>query len=594
MNVFPIWIDKLSNEIFLYPQHVKMLNHDLLREIQNTIGNIQKIKHIDKETNDFLSCLSYKCIRLLYEIESRIYEIFYLGPKEISVFHDYRTCLLKAFDAIRLKEKTIGETCGLEFLRFKRNEMLSEQFQIQGEMKQFMIKPTKELINNYMITKNVKDLLLDNSNGNDKKLQEYFANANKISLSLLFSDCIRFIYANDDLDLNKKMELIKKLINCTKKSICLFDDLDMCLSMSLSVLFHPKNNNPNNNDIQCFFNFIDEYSNSYGEKIVDFIEKFAKDDEIIKYGILNSISALKIKNPFKNIKIETLDSCVNEVLSKMRWTPSKSFEYAQNLEKSISSKITFSKFSFLEENEDIKLIVEKNNIDILTAISSKHLNFMKYMIFYIEEKNIKTLIQVFNKMLELENIEKIGDNIFAALANVLPLRPYLIKQIIPIIKKIPSQCDSSPFIRFMSYNCTSDEICEIYDNVIVFPSNEQHVKSLFKDSIRWRKLPLSMFWFIVNCVLDSQCYDNVIIYRAIGNVLLIIDDNNNSVYKEFIILLLHKYLPSEQMKDLLDAVFRKQIIDLDTKKEIIDNWMLLNSNSTNAFLKANSIDIYNK
>jgi hypothetical protein len=90
------------------------------------------------------------------------------------------------------------------------------------------------------------------------------------------------------------------------------------------------------------------------------------------------------------------------------------------------------------------------------------------------------------------------------------LKPDFAGALAPIMAELPPSVDPSPFIRFLCFNCTSEEIAKLTQTPL-WPTVDAQGCQLLKDSLKWKSTVQCSFWMVARRAFLAQKFNKPVL-----------------------------------------------------------------------------------
>lgn len=502
---------------------------------QSASENLSKIygfQQVISKDKKLSGIFVYKCLRMLQEVDylNITFRIEDQAPNsqfQVAVAR-LRTILQALFRA-----NTDFSVCGREFLRIALDRPLIGEFMSNFMMDKFLEdSPPDPMFMHLMVPKDAQEKIESAKSKSSSMKQiasDLVARYNRLTLHFFICDCIRYIFNVPALDYQQKASLVLALLDQMphKEAMITSFEVNLCLCLDL-LTFTSKNRD--RSAIKAFFEIYKQY-NSLGY----FIERVSKKYPSMALSVATAMKVCKTEIPSNYIKWPDVEeeapaldtnSLLTETIDKLKWSTRDTPAVAA-LVNSCASQLMVNIFDKgpcelsipVRRNEELNLVIRSENLRIIAKLCEKNAGIFRMTIY--ELGLAKSYVMLKNLLSDLFKSEA-SNTVFPALSKVLVIQPELIEPVASVIADAPENLDPSPFIRFMSYNCTADDLATLLQRPI-FPKDHEQAVHLFKDSVRWRQTAQCTFWIIVRKAYASPQHHNSVV-EAFGSVVKLLGE----------------------------------------------------------------------
>ena len=490
---------------------------DILRKIYEFHAVISKDKKLS-------GIFVYKCLRMLQEADY-LNVTFRIEQQVQNNSFQAATAKLRTILQALFKANTDFSVCGREFLRLALDRPLINEFMSNFMMDRFLADTSPDSTFLRLMVPKASQQKIDEVKSGSSSVKQVveglISHYNQITVHFLICDCIRYVLAVPALDYQQKAELVLELLDHLPHKEAMVTSFEVNLCLCLDVLTFTLNNK-DRSAIKAFFEVYKQYNG-----LSHFIERVAKKYPAVALSVAAAMSVCKVAIPSNIIQWPAIEqeavaldtsSILSEAMDKLKWSKRDMSgvlnDCAAKLMVNIFDKGPCELSVPIRHNDELNLIIKNGNVMILAKLCEKNSGVLRMTIYELgQAKSYAMLKDVISEVFKGEAV----DTVFPSLSKVLVLQPELIETVAAVLGEAPPTADPSSFIRYMSYNCTSDELATLLQRPI-FPKDPQQASQLLKDSLRWRQTAQCAFWLILRKAYTSTQHHNTIIDAFTSNI----------------------------------------------------------------------------
>ena len=574
---------------------------DALVEFRNILERINSSILTILNNSSLISIYIYQLLRFLQQINYSVILISLEQEKPKPLLQILTAQMISTLKRLLAGSFDIGDVCGREFLRFSLDHSLVSEFSFSTEIKDLAKPPKNEFIKT-LIPKNIQDEIDESLVGEDcsqtiQNLQSLLNQNCPETIHFLICDIIRYTFAAKRLTVETKTEFIKSLLTLIpnwKETIYTFE---ICIVLIIDIITYQRQLKLKEDEIniRVIFNLIREFP-----LLLKFIERLVEKDQLMILFLAEAAAKCSETNLFVNITLPTVEpeepkidtkAALNELLSKLKWQ--RKSDGGTTLITDFASQVIhnlqpcYFEIPF-KPSEDLQIILDSGNANAIASVCELDQNVFKTTIYALSDKKelveniIDILVKTEAKSFMLQSFSK-----------VLVIAPHLLRTVIKFLPQIPNNIDPTPFIRYMSYNLTNDEIIQILNfssniqnsnSFYPFPSDDETVESLIKSSLNWKETAQTTFWMIiVNTAINRDPTNAKNLINAIEKLLPQIA--NFPVVFIQIRMMLQKMQPSPLLSKLANSFMKGNEKICEAFAIIIAYWFQASQDDTIAFLQ---------
>jgi hypothetical protein len=306
--------------------------------------------------------------------------------------------------------------------------------------------------------------------------------------------------------------------------------------------------------VRTFFHVFREYPH-----LSRFVDKMCVRHPRIQLAVAEAMAACGEAINVRSVVLPVVESepqgmdlqgLLNQAVQKLKWQKNSATVVAECAGLILRAILAEAPPVFdvpVSRNEAVRMMIRAKNAAICSSVCSKNNGILKLTIYELVAGGE---IEFLKSVLPLLFESTAAATVLSALSKSLVLKPEFTESMAPVVSEIPPSVDPSPFIRFMSHNCTLDEIAVLTNNV-VFPSVPSQVIQLFRDSLKWKSIVQSSFWLIVKRAYICERYTAVILSAFQGLIKPLSEGQVSSFQMR---QLLRKTAPSSAVAPLVEEM----------------------------------------
>jgi hypothetical protein len=522
------------------------------------LDQIKEIQSAISKKPELCSILIYICLRFLQEIDFLNVAVSIEDRPPVKQFPIVLSRLRGTLSPFFREGIDCSVSCGREFLRFGLDRPLICEFVSNFQVTQkYFGNPSPEFLHLLIpeaaqekIQQLVDPALIPNV------VQELIASRNPESVHFMICDLLRFCFSSSKITQDIKCRFILELLHALPNRDHMINTVEVGLCLCID-LFAFQRGVGDLSAIHAFFHVFRKYPS-----LLPFIDKVCVRHAMIPLAIAEAMAACNEVIPITSVVLPVVEiepmgldiqGILTQAIRKLRWqknSPTVLAECSQNLLRAIMADGPCMFDLPLTRNEGLKTIIRAGNAAIIAAVCTKHHAILTMAMYeLVVDTNLELLKQVLALVFESE----VASWVIPALSKVLVLTPEFIDSMPEVIAEIPTTVDPSAFIRYLSYNCTMDEIATLTETVL-FPSVDSQVSQLFKASLKWKTTVQSSFWVIVKRAFVCDRYTRVIITAFQALIKPLSEGQISSLHLKQI---LRRTIPSPMLSSLIHEMVRE-------------------------------------
>lgn len=584
----------------------KLKGQSDLNSLENFKKILEKIKEIIPailKNPTLISLYIYQLLRFLQQIN---YSIMILSledspeqenPKRLlSLLPIITALLISILKSLMKGTFEIGEICGREFLRFSLDHSLVSEFPFSTDIKNYTIPPKNEFIKT-LIPNEIQRELDESLVGKEwtqaiQNLKTILDTKSKDTIHFLICDIIRYVFSAKRLPTDTKAEFIKSLLTLIPNWKYEIYTFEICIVLFIDIVTFQRQQQSKEDDsnIRVCFKLIREFP-----LFLTFVENLVKTDQLMLLFLAEAATRCDEQKLFENItlpavepeapKVDTREE-LKQLLSKLKWQ--RKADGGSSLLSDFASQVIhnlqpcFFEIPF-KTSDDLQVILDSGNPSVIASVCEKDQNVFKMALFALADKR-----EIIEKVLEiLMKTEIVKTFMLQSFAKVLVIAPNILPSVMPLLPKIPKTVDPTPFLRYMSYNLTNDEIIQILNqdlNSSLFPTDENFVENLIRSSLNWKETAQTVFWMIiVSTAVNRDSVNAKNVFSTIEKLLSQIV--NFPVVFIQIRLLLQKMKPTPMISKLADGFMKGSDKLQNAFIIMVSSWFKASQDDTVTFLQ---------
>jgi hypothetical protein len=467
---------------------------------QSSLQVIHQIIHADsalaRDPSAVSSMLIYYALRCVQEIEYRNVAVILESPGNMG-----QSQPLADFVADKLQPKTTPNpyiACGREILRFgfDRPLMTPRLSRVLSDEPTGLPMPS---FVHLLIPPTIQEFLL-NCSDPDKvptACKTVISACPLATLHFFLGDCIRFVFACPRFDCDSKIRFVMGFLKSCPYAESIVNTFQIAICICLELFCFQVGQV---SSARAFFAVYRAFP-----QLLPFIERMAVRHAFIRVHIAEALASCHETLPLSSVTlpqvhiessytISDLPGLLDDMIRKLKWVkdPGVLAECGSQISKIILAG-DFREFDIpVQMSKELEIVLKSAPPQLIAAVCTRNPHILKMTIYDLGTRNLELLKNV---LAELFQTEAAG-TVLPALAKVLLILPIMMDSMPALLAIVPPTVDTSPFIHFMSHNCTTDELIQLSAN-LQFPREGVQVVRLFRESLKWRPIVQGAFWIIV-------------------------------------------------------------------------------------------------
>jgi hypothetical protein len=464
---------------------------------------LQQIKeiqpHIMKHP-ELASILAYKSLRSLQEIDF-LNVAFRLENRPANKQFQIVTAQLREILTPIFKENVdFSVSCGREFLRLALDKPLICEFNPNFRLElKFLSNPSPEFLKVLIPESSLERLQrLDEPPLVASIAHDLVSHYNPETAHFFICDYIRYAFSSNRLSWETKLKFVLALLENipNKESMVNTVEVGLCLCLDL---FTFQRVSADLSGIRAFFGVFHEFPG-----LAHFIERMGLRHPTVPTAIAEAMAVCNDVIPFSILQLPQVEAepqrfdtqtILNQSVQKLKWQKNSPTVLAECSSQLLRAILQSGPCLFdvpVQKNKELSILIKSSHAILIGSVCVKNPNLLKLGLFeVVMDGNVDLLKQICLWLFATDS----SAAVLPALCKVLVLKPDFAVALAPIMAELPPSVDPSPFIRFICFNCTGEEIANLTQTPL-WPSTDAQGCQLLKDSLKWRLTVQCSFWMV--------------------------------------------------------------------------------------------------